>query len=63
VTGAVFPFGATEALAQRLVEFAEDSQRLRAMGEQARARVLANYSIERSVEGVLQAVAYVRGQA
>jgi glycosyltransferase involved in cell wall biosynthesis len=63
VTGAVFPFGATEALAQRLVEFAEDPQRLRTMGERARARVLANYSIERSVDGVLQAVTYVRGKA
>jgi glycosyltransferase involved in cell wall biosynthesis len=63
VTGAVFPFGAAEALAQRLVEFAEDPQRLRKMGEQAHARVLANYSIQRSVEGVLQAVAYVRGKA
>ncbi|HWI77848.1 MAG TPA: glycosyltransferase family 4 protein [Ramlibacter sp.] len=63
VTGAVFPFGVTEALAQRLVEFAEHPQRLQAMGERARARVVAGYSIERSVEGFLQAVRHVRGEA
>jgi len=63
VTGAVFPFGATDALARRMVEFAGDQQRLQAMGEHARARVVAHYSIEKSVAGVLQAVRHVYGPA
>ena len=56
VTGAVFPFGDTDVLAQRLVEFAADPQRLRAIGEQARQRVERGYSIANSVDGTVRAV-------
>ena len=60
-TGAVFPFGDTGALAQRLVEFAEDTGRLRSMGDKARARVVQDYSVENSVAGTMRAVNYVLG--
>lgn len=58
-TGWVFPFADTAALARRLLDAASDPQRLRALGQQARARVLEGYSVERSVEGTLRAVEYV----
>jgi len=44
------------ALAQRLGDFAADPQHLRAMGERAQQRVLAEYSVERAVEGTLAAI-------
>ena len=59
VTGWVFPFADTAALARRLLDAATDPQRLRALGEQARARVLEGYSVEKSVEGTLRAIEYV----
>jgi glycosyltransferase involved in cell wall biosynthesis len=62
-TGAVFPFGNADALALVLKDLARDPARLRAMGEAARARVLEAYTIERSVEGTLQAVDCVLGRA
>jgi glycosyltransferase involved in cell wall biosynthesis len=55
-TGATFPMGDTVALAQRLGDFAADPQHLRAMGERAQQRVLAEYSVERAVEGTLAAI-------
>lgn len=61
VTGSIFPFGDTAALAQRLLELAAEPERLRAMGEQARDHVLQGYSVERSVEGTLRAIQYVLG--
>lgn len=62
LTGAVFPFGDASALSDRLVELA-DPQRLRVMGESARQRVLDGYCVERSVQGMLQAVRYVLAPA
>ena len=62
-TGAVFPFGDVAALADRLLEFAGDPERLRALGANARDRVRAHYSIEKSVEATLRAVRFVRGEA
>lgn len=59
VTGWVFPFADTTALAQRLVDAANDPQRLRTLGEHARARVLEGYSVERSVAGALRAIDHV----
>nr|WP_231402782.1 glycosyltransferase family 4 protein [Caenimonas aquaedulcis] len=55
-TGHVFPFADTAALARRLLAVASDPVRARAMGDAARRRVEASYSIARSVQGTLQAV-------
>jgi glycosyltransferase involved in cell wall biosynthesis len=63
VTGFVVPFGDTAALARRLVEVASNPGQLRAMGEEARGRVLKGYSVEKSAEGTLRAVEYVLGRA
>lgn len=55
-TGDTFPFGDVDALAQRLVEWAQDTDRLRAMGARARQRVTEGYSVERAVQGLHAAV-------
>ena len=60
-TGGLFPMGDVAVLAARLAEFAADPARLPAMGERARRRVLADYSVERAVEGTLAAVRAVAG--
>ncbi len=63
-TGGLFPMGDVAVLAARLAEFAADPARLPAMGERARRRVLADYSVERAVAGTLAAVrAAAGGQA
>jgi glycosyltransferase involved in cell wall biosynthesis len=59
VTGELFPFGDTAALAQTLAELAANPQRLCAMGEQARLRVTQHYGVQQSVDGTLAAVQYV----
>lgn len=58
-TGAVFPFGDTHALAQQLIAFAGDRDRLAAMGESARERVVGHYDVRHAVEGTLHAVRHV----
>ncbi len=58
-TGAVFPFGDTAGLARALVDMAQDSARLRAMGERARAHVMQGYTVERSTQATVQAVRQV----
>ena len=58
-TGAIFPMGDVQALADRLVELAADPAALRSMGERAQRRVLADYSVERAVEGTLAAIGSV----
>lgn len=55
-TGDTFPFGDVDALAQRLVDWAQDASRLRAMGARARERVMEGYSVERAVAGLHAAV-------
>jgi glycosyltransferase involved in cell wall biosynthesis len=55
-TGAVFPFGDVQALAQLLVEMSADPGKLRTMGEHARRHVLAGYTADHAVEGTLRAV-------
>ncbi|MGA2616478.1 MAG: glycosyltransferase family 4 protein [Thermoguttaceae bacterium] len=60
-TGAVFPFGNWEALAQTLVDLAASPDALRRQGENARAKV-AEYSVEAAARGTLDAVRYVVGQ-
>ncbi len=58
VTGAIFPCGNINALADRLIEMASDPAHLIFMGERARERV-QNYCVEKAVKGILQAVEYV----
>jgi len=57
-TGFTFPFGDVEALASILVGAASDPQRLRKLGDQARQRVLKKYSVDKAVEGTLEAVSF-----
>jgi len=62
-TGAVFPLGDVDALANSMLQLAENPKRLISMGIGARKR-LANYSIERAVGGVIKSLAatpYTRG--
>jgi glycosyltransferase involved in cell wall biosynthesis len=56
VTGALFPMGDVEALAQRLIEFSGDPSSLAAMGARARERVHSRYSVARAVDGTVQAI-------
>lgn len=59
VTGEVFPFGDTAALADCMCSMAATPDRLLEMGRDAQAHVLANYTVERAAEGALAAVRYV----
>ncbi|GAB4203268.1 MAG: hypothetical protein Fur0019_02330 [Tibeticola sp.] len=56
-TGDVFPFADVQALAEKMVAWAADAERLRAMGERARELVMEGYSVERAVDGLHAAVA------
>jgi glycosyltransferase involved in cell wall biosynthesis len=62
VTGFVFPFGDTTSLARRLLSIAADAGTASAMGEAARRRVEAGYTIDHSVRGTLQAVEWTLGR-
>ena len=55
-TGAIFPLGDIDALAQKIVEFAARPDRLKSMGKKAQKRVLTSYSADRAVEGTLAAI-------
>ena len=55
VTGAIFPFGDTHALAACLVRIAVDPALRASMGRQARERI-AGYSVEHATQGTLQAL-------
>ena len=54
-TGSIFPVGNVEALANSILELAEDPNRMVSMGLIARSR-LVHYSIETAVEGVIEAL-------
>jgi glycosyltransferase involved in cell wall biosynthesis len=56
LTGAVFPFGDTAALAECLVRFASDPERVRTMGLNARAQVLRGFGVEQAAAGTLRAI-------
>jgi glycosyltransferase involved in cell wall biosynthesis len=58
-TGAVFPCGDTDALADRLRRLAADPVRRSAMGERARAHV-ARYNYAAAAQGTLAALRYVQ---
>ena len=54
-TGAVFPLGDMDALAQKIADFASDPDRLKVMGKEAQRSVMTYYSVDRAVEGTLAA--------
>jgi len=54
-TGALFPLGDIDALANSMVELAGNPERMISMGIGARSR-LTNYSVEAAVDGVMQAL-------
>ena len=58
-TGYSYPMGDTVELADRLERLASDPSRTATMGREARRRVLAGYSIEKTVEGTRAAMEYV----
>jgi glycosyltransferase involved in cell wall biosynthesis len=60
-TGASFPCGNVGELSRIITAFAEDPQKLRAMGRRA-ADLVARYSIATSVNGTIEAVRYVIGK-
>ena len=54
-TGAVFPFGRWDLLADRLLEFSRDLAKLQTMGEAAQ-QLIANYSPKVAADGITRAV-------
>lgn len=62
LTGSTFSFGDCEALASKLVQFAENPVGARAMGAAAQARVLEHFSVEKSVAGTVAAVRFALGR-
>lgn len=62
VTGFVFPFGDTGALAEMLLAAASDAERLREMGKNARRRVTKKYSIKCEVDSTLAAINAIRAR-
>ena len=59
VTGEMFPFGDTAALAEHMLGMAAKPDRVREMGRAAQALVLAKYTVERAAEGTLAAIRHV----
>ncbi|MGH9821893.1 MAG: glycosyltransferase, partial [Blastocatellia bacterium] len=57
VTGYTFPFGNVESLASLMVEPGSSREKMRSMGQNARAKI-RNYSLELAVEGTVEAVKY-----
>jgi glycosyltransferase involved in cell wall biosynthesis len=55
-TGAIFPLGNVDSLARKIVSFASDMDRLKAMGKEAQKKVMTCYSVGRAVDGTLAAV-------
>jgi len=57
-TGAVFPFGDVQALADLLVSFARNPDKSRAMGKAAK-KLVARYNYDEVVKGTIEALKYV----
>ena len=55
-TGAIFPLGDVDALANSMLELAGNPERMISMGLEARSR-LRNYSVETAVDGIIQSLA------
>lgn len=58
VTGEIFAFGDVQALAEAMLRAARHPETLASMGDAAKAKVMRDYSIERSAQGILTAVRY-----
>jgi glycosyltransferase involved in cell wall biosynthesis len=58
VTGSVFPFGDTTALAEKLIWFVQNPAKAKAMGKQAN-KLIQKYSVEEVVKGTIDAIKYV----
>jgi glycosyltransferase involved in cell wall biosynthesis len=54
-TGCTVPFGDIEALASTMKQMARHPERVRKMGENARNRVMSEYTIEKAVDGIVEA--------
>jgi glycosyltransferase involved in cell wall biosynthesis len=55
-TGAIFPLGDVDVLANSMLELAGNPERMISMGLEARSR-LKNYSVETAVGGIIQSLA------
>jgi glycosyltransferase involved in cell wall biosynthesis len=62
VTGDVFPFGDTAALAAKLTQLAAALEALGRMGRAAHERVLGHYGVAQTVHGTMAAVRHVLGR-
>jgi glycosyltransferase involved in cell wall biosynthesis len=58
-TGFTYPFGDVRALAAYMVQLAQNPDSAKAMGAKARANVLENHSIGKTVSATLEAIRYV----
>jgi glycosyltransferase involved in cell wall biosynthesis len=58
ITGYVFPFGDIKALANKLIEMASHADKRITMGDNAQ-KLIQEYSVEKAVEGTLQAIKFV----
>ena len=61
LNGLLAPPGDARALAEAIVTLLKDPARRQAMGEAGRARVRAEFGVDRLVEGTLAAYAACRG--
>ena len=55
-TGLLYPFGDIRALAEKMLEMAQDTKKMKTMGKNARARILQEYNVARAADGVVEAV-------
>ena len=55
-TGAIFPLGDIDALAEKIIAFASGAEWLKIMGKEAQIRVMTYYSVDRAVTGTLAAI-------
>lgn len=62
-TGEIFPMGDVGKLAKTMAALARDPEKMRLMGEAANRRIMAEYSVERAVEGTLEAIDWVLDRA
>jgi glycosyltransferase involved in cell wall biosynthesis len=58
VTGSIFPFGDIDALAEKLILFAKNPKKTKAMGERSE-KLIRKYSVEEVVKGTMDAIKYV----
>ena len=54
-TGRTVPFGNVEELASTIKQMARHPERVRKMGQNARDRVMSEYTIEKTVNGIVKA--------